>query len=784
MNYNKIKIKEKKLSIKSSTGNMLLDELLCSRNITEENEVHSFLNYSKSDFISPYVFNDMEKAVNKIKEAISKEEKILIWGDFDCDGVTSTSILYLTLKELNANVDYFIPDRLADGHGLSSKELLVQVSKNKVKLVITVDCGISNNSEVNLLKALGTQTIITDHHSTDKEIPNAFAIINPQVPNSIKENLDLRTITSLSYNSGSAIAYKLASALLNESAPELLEKLQLISSCGIIADVVPLLNENRSMVAYAIENLNKKGETLHKGIYRLLTQCGAQNITSTDIAFLLAPRINAVGRLASANLAFEFLTTTSETRINAIISELNNYNAIRQSKCLEVYEDAIRYIENNPQEKSNNAIILINKEWHIGIIGIVAAKIVEKYNKPCFLMTIDENNNARCSIRSNEGINVYKILKENENLFLGFGGHALAGGFSFNLDEIPFEKVKTSILETINQYKDTQFEYNTLYADLELNPDDINFDLIETINRLEPFGQNNENPIFVMKNVILEDFKTIGKENNHLRMIFSKENKKYNCVKWSENELNIPIGTKCDIAFYPKINNFNDIQTIQFEIVDVYSEIIQKNKQEKSFKIYDHRKKTNILEQISQYLKKDGLDIGVWAKTIKTKNKLSGFAAIQNKFINDTNQHEILMMFDYPSSKEELNTILREIKPQKLHIMNYEIDENIENYIKQLSGMLKYCANNNNGTIDIYKISQSLGVNENFIQICLEILEELESIEILDIDKINYIKAFNFEMFKNNSLFENLKTEFNKTIDFKKSLLALSENEFSSLVKY
>ncbi|MBR1617333.1 single-stranded-DNA-specific exonuclease RecJ, partial [bacterium] len=520
----------------------------------------------------------MKKAEDRIFDAIEKNQKILIWGDFDCDGVTSTTVLYKTLNELNASVVKFIPDRLLHGHGLNSKELVKLVSKERVKLVITVDCGISNISEINLLKGLGVDTIVSDHHTTDIELPKAYAIINPQVKGAIDENLSVEDIQSLTYNSGSIVAFKLAMALLeNSDNSQLKDELLIIASCGAIADVVPLLGENRAMVTVALGLLNSKKENAQKNIYRLLSKnVQDRDITSIDIGFILAPRINAVGRLSNAELSFEFLNTKEDAKLEMIISQLDNYNTIRQSKCQETYEEIKNYLDKNKQELKNPAVILINPEWHVGIIGIVAAKIVENYNKPCFLMTVDENNNARCSIRSNDLINVYSVLKENEDLFLGFGGHKLAGGCSFALNEVPFEHVKENLLATISASIENDSLDDTLYTDIELKPDDITLDLLDTINQLEPFGQDNAPPLCAMFDVTLDEFKTIGKENNHLRLIFSKDDKKFQAVKWSETDLLLSQNSKCDIAFYPRLNVFNDVQSVQFELVDIYSPDIKK----------------------------------------------------------------------------------------------------------------------------------------------------------------------------------------------------------------
>ena len=780
MQYRKIKIKENTNKIKSSTKDSFLDELLALRNLVNEKDIKKFLNPTKQDLISPYAFLDMEKTKNRIFEAIEKKQKILIWGDFDCDGVTSSAILYKALKKLNADFINFIPDRLLHGHGLNSKELLKFISKEKVKLVITVDCGISNVSEVNLLKGLNVDTIITDHHSTDTELPNAYCIINPQVKNALKEDLSIEDIQSLSSNCGAGIAYKLAMALLeNIDDNNLKDELMLIAACGTIADVVSLLGENRALVSEALNILNTKKENSHKGIYQLLSKNINSEITSYDIAFILAPRINAVGRLANAKLSFDFLTTDDDTKLSMIIEKLDNYNKIRQSKCSETFEEVNDYLKKHKDEQNNPAIILLNPEWHIGIIGIVAAKIVEEYNKPCFLMTVDENNNARCSIRSNDLINVYSVLKENENLFLGFGGHKLAGGCSFNKDD--FEIVKNSLLKTIKEQMPNEKQENILYADMELRPNDIELDILDSINKLEPFGQDNQAPIFAMFDVNLDEFKLIGKEQNHLRLVFSKDDKKFQCVKWNENEVKIPLKAKCDIAFYPRLNEFNDIKNVQLEIIDIYSSQYTNQLQSK-IKLFDHRKKTGILSQISSYLERDNVDVAIWAKNPLTKELLSKYQKIKENIIDKLNSHNGLMFFDYPSSYEEMSQILSQIRPDKIHFMNYKIDENLENYIKQINGMIKFCHNKLKGNIEISKIAQALGTSESFIQISLEILEDINSIKILDIDKIEYLKPFNYEDFKNNSLFEVLTEEFEKSINFKKTMLNCDFSEIEEMV--
>ncbi len=787
MKYQKIVLKQNENKVESSTKNKLLDELLALRNICSKVKIESFLNPSKKDLISPYAFKDMQKAKTRILEAIEKKENILVWGDFDCDGVTSSAIVYKALKKLGANVEVFIPNRITHGHGLNNKELIKQVSKNKIKLVITVDCGVSNVKEVALLKSFKVDTIITDHHSLDGDLPDACCIINPNVNQALKDDLTMDEITSLSCNSGSHVAYKLAIALLEDIEDDILKtELLIIAATGVIADVVPLIGENRALVTIALELLNTKKENSMRAIFTLLDKnVQNRNFTSTDIAFILAPRINAVGRLSDASISFEFLTTESLSKIDFLIEQLNDYNTIRQAKCEQIYDDILNSIDK--KEKKNPAIILYNPDWHIGIIGIAASKVVENYLKPCFLMTKDDNNIARCSIRSNSTINVYNVLKENASLFEGFGGHELAGGLSFDLAKTSFEAVKSALLKTVDELKEDNATENTFLADIELDKDDINFDLIETIDKLEPFGQGNEQPIFYMKDVKLVDYKTIGKENNHLKMTFSKGDMKFDCIKWHDRELKIPIDSITDIAFFPRVNEFNGNKTIQFEIYDIYSaDYVEKdseNIQETSpFKLFDHRRKEGILSMVNDYLKNLKGSFGVWAKTPKTKESLADYEGIKENIITNEEAKKGLMFFDYPSSKEEFYDILTNIKPDKIHFMNTSIDENLENYIKQLIGMIKYCANKMDGKIVLEKLSLALGLNNNFTSMALEILQNIGSIEITN-DKLSYIQAFDWEKFKQDELYESLNGEFEAIIEFKKELLNCEISHLSEIVE-
>lgn len=773
---------------KSSKEYDLLCTLLKSRGLAE-NEFEEFLNPLKCAFSSPYIFSDMKKAVERIKTAILNKELILIWGDFDADGVTSTAILYKTLKVLGANFDYIIPDREKMGHGINSKFILPYIAKKKPKVMITVDCGISNDKEIGLLKNFKVDVILTDHHKAPDTLPNAYAIINPKAPNSLDEKLTVAEIKKVSELAGAGVAYKLATALLDGiEAPSgadiqaLKNEILVLSCVGTIADVVPLLYENRVIAAKGLELINKG---CHKGIDLLFKTNGRQDgsVSSYDAAFILAPRINAAGRLKTAEPAFKLLTETDETALKTALKELDGYNKTRQNLCDKIYEEALDEISKNKNFKKEKAIILFNENWHIGVIGIVASKLVEKFYKPAFLITKDDNDMARCSIRGIKEYNVSEILDENAELFEGYGGHSLAGGFSFDLNKRKFEEVKGAILNTLNLKEDVKIKGPVLDIDMELEAEDITEGLIETIKKLEPTGQDNPTPVFSINDITLISKKTMGKENNHISFRAKKDGCDFNCIRWRHSTIPVTEGESFDIAFEPKLNVFNDETTVRLYVQDIKSKNAPQN-EGIDLKFYDHRMKKGILAQIEEYVKRPNVDINIFARKIKTKTLLKEYEGISAKICEgDLFEAEDLMFFDYPASLDEFIEILKEKQTGKIHLMAEEFDENIEIYIKQIIGMLKYATNNREGAVSIPNLASMTGTNETFIQGVLEILEELNSVEILDIDKIKFIMPPHMDNFYNHPSYENLKAEFDKLLDVKKYIAQTPLDDIKILLK-
>ncbi len=767
-----------------AAGNKLLAQLLVQRGMDSVKKIRDFLNPSQMKITSPFVFTDMQKTVDRIFDAIDKQEKIIVYGDFDADGVTSSSLLYKTLSHLNANVEFYIPNRENENHGLNSKALVKLIAKHKAKLIITVDCGISDVEQVNFANGFKVDVIITDHHEAPEVLPEAFAIINPKAFNSLKKDLSVEEIEALNQLAGVGVAFKLACALLEKKEDyDFANELLPFVAVGTIADVVPVLYENRSFVEAGLK-LIEQGK--HYGLSKLLSVGGydiKNGLTSENIAFGVAPRINAAGRLDTVDNAVKLLISDNKSEIDFCAQELDNLNRIRQDLCDNIYEEAVEMLQNEPPQES---IILYKEGWHIGIIGIVASKLVEKFYKPVFLMTKDENTGfMRCSSRSIPEVHIRDAIAQNENLLEYFGGHAQAAGLVFDPKKSSFESVKHALNEAIKIQLDGKKLVPSIEADLELDSDFINIDLISALSKLEPFGEGNKAPLFITKNLILNNVRTMGQKNNHLKIFCENaQNKPFECVYWNHSELNIPQGKTFDVVFYPKLNVFNGITTIQLDVQDIKSEFEIKHQEKTEFKLYDHRKKTDIFRQICDYLNTTKVPTEVFSQSKAVSDNLKHYNEIAalirgRKNLSHCSQ---VMFFDYPASESILREVIKKTGAKVLHFMNYN-NKNIEpqELIKNISGMLKYVSTSKSGEVVLSDIADFLGISDEVCELCFDMLESLGMFEVIEKNvntyKITFLHPVEYSKVQESEMFEELQNELQKIYDYRQKLLTMPLEE-------
>ena len=728
----------------SDSKKPLLDRLLEVRGIVSGDAKREFLHPLEITLTHPNAFCDMQKAVERIVKAIDEKENILIYGDFDADGVTSTSLLLKTLIYLGGIVDYYIPNRETEGHGLNSKALVKILSQKKPKLIITVDNGISNIEEVKFINSFKRDIIITDHHEAPDELPEAYAIINPKAMNALDEKLTTRQIESLTSLAGVGVAFKLAQGVL-ERYDKLNFSYEILPyvTVGTIADLVPLIGENRYFVAKGLE-LIASGK--HYGLKRMLdiSGVGVENgLTSEQVAFTIAPRINASGRIDTVDAALKVMCSDNKQEIEMALITLENYNKLRQEMCSETFTQADEIWQSSGMR--DNAVVLFNKDWHVGIVGIVASKFVEKYYKPAFIMTYsEEDKQYRCSARGVKELNIYEIISNISEYLDGFGGHQLAGGFSFSEEKASFETVKKALNQTIDEMLNGENLHPSLEIDLELEPKDIDISLVEEVSKLEPFGASNPSPTFVIKNQILKQKKLMGSNKDHLKLIIDTPKGAKDCVWWSRGDIPLIAGDRLDIAFAPQLNTFNGTTDIQLIIKDIHSEALKEEEKSK-IKVYDHRKKTNILAQVNDYIKNSKLGISVFAEDRRIIESLKPYESITNSIVGRNNAHknDVLMFFDYPCSDDVMDSLKQKVCASSIHYMNYENNKtDEEGILKNFSGMIKYACHNYDGDFTLIRAASALGVTEEVVETLLEIFEDSGMIKILQRGENTYKITF------------------------------------------
>lgn len=725
----------------------LIERLLAVRGITTKTEIKEFLNPLEMKLTEPTVFVDMAKSVERLAKAVDEKQKILVYGDFDADGITSTSVLLKTLRHLGAEVDYYIPDRETESHGMNTKTLVKLMTSKKPKVMITVDCGVSNVEEVKFLNSFGVDIIITDHHEAPEELPPAYAIINPKAQNSLDEKLPAKKIKMLTYLAGCGVAFKVAQALLNHyNKPEFVFELLPLVALGTIADIVPLLGENRYLVTKGLE-LISKGQ--HYGLTRLLESAGyniENGITSENIAFGIAPRINATGRLDNVDTALSLLLSDNKTEIEMAVQTLNELNKVRQNLCESIFLEADEMYQKEGTD--NNAIVLFSDKWNIGIIGIVASKFVEKYYKPTFIMNYNpETQQFRCSARSVKGINLYEVLDANSELFDGFGGHEMAAGFAFSGNAEQFNVIKETLNKTISEVLGDKILKPFVNIDLELDEKDLDLTLVDEISKLEPFGASNPSPVFVVKNFTLKEKTLMGENKNHLRLKVQGQDALYTCVWWSRGDIPLVAEDKLDIAFSPKLNTFRDVTSLQLMVEDIHSDNLKEEKPENPnvVKIFDHRNKSDIFSQVEDYVRTSKMNIVVYAENKDVINLLKPYKCLSDAIVNreTLKKADSIMFFDYPPSEELFDKIVELVQPRHIHYMACNV-KNLDELeiIKTLSGMIRFTCNNKNGEFNLAKSASFLSLTIECIEALLDVLEQCKMIKIVEKNIDNYELEF------------------------------------------
>ncbi len=711
-------------------GSEIIAELLLNRGIDTLQKAKSFLNAESLPLTPNNIINDMEKAVERINAAIETQEHIVIYGDFDADGVTSTSLLYKCLRHIGANASFYIPDRADEGHGLNSASVCKLISSKQARLIITVDCGISNVAEVKLAKGFGTDVIITDHHEPHDIVPDAYAIVNPKVAEEENE---------VKYLAGVGVAYKLACCLLDHhNKTEYSNELSHLVTIGTIADLVPLIDENRILVAKGLKLIQEKKPPAIAKLFELAGYKDDKIVSGEMIAFGIAPRINAIGRLESAELAVSLLVSEDKEEIDNISKTLNHNNRLRQQMCHDTFLEADQKLLSENLLEKDKAIILSDSSWHPGIIGIVASKLVEKYYRPTFLICIDnDTKEGRCSARSIEGLNLHDTLTIHSDYFTRFGGHALAAGFSFDLNKVSFKKLKENLNNTINQNLKPESLKRTIKIEKNIELSDLTVEFIESLRRLAPFGEGNPQPIFSITGLILKQYKTIGAANNHLRIFLESDNNIIEAVWWQRGAIDIKPSEKVDVAFIPELNTFGGKIRVQLVIKDIKKSDNQSDSGvDTTSKIQwiDYRNGITDKQKLVDCIKSNN-DVAMYVEDSNSIKELKTKDYLKQRLISRTTCKKInqLVIYDLPPDKAVFDNILAAVEPKVIHFVGKKSQEQEPSLIiKLLSGMLKYAYTHKAGEVGLNILAEKLFISEKSVLIAIKLLEKAGIVNLIE----------------------------------------------------
>ncbi len=538
-------------------------QILLNLDLNSLQEAKSFLSPEIGDLLNPFSFKQMTKAVELVVKAIKRKRKIIIYGDFDADGITSVTVLYRGLRELGADIDFFIPDRLKDGYGLSMR-CAERILEEPPYLLITVDCGISAADVVDKLKAESVKVIITDHHLPQGKIPSADAVLNPQLEDSGY---------ACKYLAGVGVAFKLLSGVcsLLEVDPNRYLYPNLIFVClGTVADIVPLTEENRTLVRLGILSIKNR---FNKGLTALIKSGGLNpdRLTSGNVVFNVAPKINAAGRMGDVKQAVNLFLSEDENEINSIVTELEELNSLRRNQQDEIFELACQQIEEKYSDFDKMQTLIVgDPSWHVGIIGIVASKLVETFNRPAIVYG-EEGGKLRGSARSVPGFNMVKAIESGKDLLIAYGGHKYAAGISLLQEYLPRfeERVQNYCKENLTE----EMVQPTFRVDMELDFAEIDNDFVKFLTKLSPFGPGNHKPVFLSKGLkIANSPRIVGA--NHLQVRLTNGENEINFIGFGlgDYQKQLKYDSTLDIIYALDFNFWQSRVYIQgfLKDIDVY----------------------------------------------------------------------------------------------------------------------------------------------------------------------------------------------------------------------
>jgi single-stranded-DNA-specific exonuclease len=665
-------------------GKSLVSELLYSRGFHDIERAKGFL--SPRDYLpSPAAqLPNLEQAVKLIRQAISQGKTIGVWGDFDVDGQTSTTVLVSALRELGAHVTYHIPIRAEESHGISLPALQDFI-KSGVNVILTCDTGISAHESIDYAQNHGVPVIVTDHHDLPDTLPAAAALVNPKM---------LPAEHPLSFLPGVGVIYKLVEGLChNEGVNKSTDHYLDLVALGIVADIALLQGDTRYLLQRGLDVL-RRTERLGLLAIMELAELNQANLTEEHIGFILAPRMNAIGRLEDANSMVELLTTTDMGRARLLALELERINAQRKLLTDQVYQAAQAQVSADPGLLQYQVLVLSHPTWPAGVIGVVASRLVEMYHRPVILFSAPPGVDARGSARSIEGVNITAAISANQELVSRFGGHPMAAGLA--IDEAKIPDFRQAISHTVQELGVGIQAEKDLQIDGYLPIPDLTLDLVEDLERLAPFGAGNPPPVFATRNVKLTGYAAVGRSSDHLLLTIEDEmGHTQRCIWWQGAGYSLP-EANFDLAYSVRASTYHGQRDVQVEWIDyreITPESIRLNKQKTGPEVIDLRHDPKPLVKLNE-LQKSG-EVEIWGEALAKPNPL-----YHNRFtLRPASQ---LAIWTIPPGSSELQAVLHDVQPVQVYLFanNPGMDEPGP-FLKRLIGLLKNRLKNAGGIVSL-----------------------------------------------------------------------------------
>ncbi|KMJ60266.1 recombinase RecJ [Bacillus sp. LL01] len=695
----------------------LIASLLANRGFETIDAAREFLYTNDQEFHDPFLLEDMDKLVKRVNQAMENGEKILVFGDYDADGVSSTTVMVTALREIGALVDFYIPNRFTEGYG-PNENAFRQAKENGYSVIITVDTGISALHEAKVAKELDIDLIITDHHEPGPVLPDAFAIIHPKKETCSYPFDDL---------AGVGVAYKVAHALLGKNPEHLLE----IAAIGTIADLVPLVGENRLL---ASKGIKKMQQTTRVGLKALLQKCGVElhTITEETVGFSIGPRINAVGRLDNADPAVHLLMTDDVEEAKMLAEEMESYNKERQQIVTQITEEAIKQVEEKYSPQENSFIIVEGHNWNAGVIGIVASRLVDRFYRPTIVLSLDEEKGlAKGSARSIAGFDLFENLSECRDILPHFGGHPMAAGMTLKMEDV--EELRQRMNLKASEIL-TEEDYTSITnVDMECRVEEVTLETIEQLEMLAPFGVANPKPKVLVKDVLPQQIRQIGNKSNHLKLVIEQEGSSLDCVGFGFGEIyhHVSPGASLDILGELSINEWNNFRKPQVFLKDI---------RVTDWQLFDIRS----IKQLNQALAgidREKLHIIYFHENtvddVRLQEELRPFATHINGEATLDITGKYVVILDIPDEETLLSTMLENANPERIYASFYQKENHFFSTIPTREHFKWfYALLSKKGSFDLNKHAEDIAKHRGWSKETIDFISQVFfDLEFVTIDK-------------------------------------------------